>query len=206
MAKQDHEIAKIAIDPVIFTVHDKKLKILLQTRDKEPGKGKYELPGGLLLPKETAEETLKRKLAELIGQSNIFFTQFKTFTDPSRDPRGRTVSIGFIALISEDKIKKQELWYECDDLPDLAFDHKNIIKTARDYLKENMDSLIVKQFMPKQFPLNKLQEVYEIIEDKHYDNRNFRKKMIISEIVEETEQLEQEVSHRPAKLFKFRSQ
>lgn len=204
MVKKKYETSKIAIDPVIFTIHQSKLKVLLHIREKEPVESMKELPGGLLLPHETAEESLKRKLKELVGHENLFFKQFHTFTEPNRDPRERTISIGFISLINEAKIKELVKWFDYDSIKDLAFDHKKILEAARAYLKENVDSSIVKHFMPKLFPLNKLQEVYEIIEETKYDNRNFRKKMIGSGIVEETNQLEKNVSHRPAKLFKFK--
>ena len=205
MAKKEYDTAMVAIDPVIFTIHDKKLKVLLSVREKEPYDKKHELPGGLLLPDENAEETLKRKLRELLGGASIFFTQFYTFTSPSRDIRGRTISIGFIALVSEDKIKPASNWHDCNNLPELAFDHRIIIGKAKAYLKNNINSLIVKQFMPALFPLNKLQDAYEVIEEKRYDNRNFRKRMISLGIVEETGKAEQNVSHRPANLFRFKA-
>ena len=196
-----YEKARIAVDAVIFTLHDKKLKVMLHKREKEPYAGKLELPGGLLQGDETAEETLRRKLAEV--HKDIFFQQFFTFTHPSRDPRERTVSIGFVALIGHEKLKDLGNWHDCSRLAGFAFDHREIIAKARDYLKDNISSLIVKEFMPKEFPLNRLQEAYEVIEQKRYDNRNFRKKMISSGIVAETNKLETGVSHRPAKLFRF---
>jgi 8-oxo-dGTP diphosphatase len=201
--QKKYEYSRIAVDAVIFTIQDNTLKILLHEREKEPFKGKKELPGGLLRPQETADETLKRKLKELLGTQEIFFQQFDTFTEPDRDPRERTISIGFIALVNSKKIENINNWFVCTDLEELAFDHKKIMMKSIKYLKENVNSLIVKQFMPELFPLNQLQEVYEIIEEKKYDNRNFRKKMITSNIVKETAKAEKEVSHRPAKLFKF---
>lgn len=196
-----YEKARIAVDAVIFTIHENKLKVLLYKRDKKPYAGKLELPGGLLLHDETAESTLKRKLAEI--HKDIFFQQFYTFTHPSRDPRERTVSIGFIALIDQEKLKGMDVWHDCSRLSGLAFDHKNIIGKASEYLKNNLSFLIVKQFLPEEFPLNKLQQAYEVIEQRKYDNRNFRKKIISSGIVTETDKIETRVSHRPAKLFRF---
>jgi 8-oxo-dGTP diphosphatase len=201
---EKYEKGWIAVDAVIFTIYDQQLKVLLHEREKEPFKGLMELPGGLLLPNETAEETLKRKLHEITGQHKIFFQQFSTFTTPKRDPRERAVSIGFIALISKEKVKGLEGWHYCSKLPQMAFDHKEIIEQAKKYLKENISARLVKQFMPDEFPLNKLQEIYEIIKEKTYDNRNFRKKMICACKVEETGKMETNVSHRPAKLFRFK--
>jgi 8-oxo-dGTP diphosphatase len=202
--KDDYEKARVAVDAVIFTIHEGKLKIFLNNREKEPFIGKKELPGGLLSQEETAEETLARKINETLNTESIFFQQFFTFTNPRRDPRGRIVSIGFIALIDSQRIKDFRQWQDYSSLKELAFDHKEIITKAGDYLKKELNSLIVKQFMPEHFPLNKLQEAYEIIEGKKYDNRNFRKRMINSEIVTETSKIEEEVSHRPAKLYMFK--
>ena len=201
---QNYETSRIAVDAVAFTMEDKKLKIFLTRREKEPYKEKLELPGGLMQKDETAEQTLKRKLKEMTNSDNVFFNQFFTFTNPSRDPRQRAISVGFIALINIEKIKDNNNWVEYKTLKDLAFDHKEIIEKARKYLQENSSGIIAKQFMPTKFPINKLQEVYEVIEDMTYDNRNFRKKMISSNIVEETGQIETNVSHRPAKLFRFK--
>ncbi len=199
-----YEKSRVAVDAVIFTIQNNNLKVFLNTREKEPSKGLLELPGGLLQDQETAEITLKRKLIETVGNYDIFFEQFNTFTKPDRDPRERTVSIGFLALVSSDKIVNAVHWHDIDTLSDLAFDHKQIIIKAREYLRMNLRSTIVKQFLPEHFPLNALQDVHEVIEDKQYDNRNFRKKMITSGMVIETDLRERNVSHRPAKLFKFK--
>ena|SRR3989344_552861 len=203
MYPKKYEIVKVSVDPVIFTIQQGRIKVLLQRREKEPFKGLPELPGGLLLAHETGEETLQRKLQEIISDGTIFFTQFYTFTQPDRDPRERTVSIGFVALVNEQKIKSWNNWVDTQELTELAFDHLKIIQAARTFLKENSGPSLIKHFLPSYFPLNQLQEVYELLESKKYDNRNFRKKMISSGLVEETKKIEKEVSHRPAKLFRF---
>lgn len=192
----------VAVDGVIFTIRDRSLEVYLRLREKEPFQGKHELIGGLLLPDETAEMTMHRKLTQM-GLGRIFLEQFHTFTDPSRDPRSRAVSIGFIALVSCAAIPDPSDWHCADRLPTLGFDHKEIILAAREHLRKNVDSTIVRQFMPSRFPLNLLQEVYEVIEQKSYDNRNFRKRMITSGLVRQTDESEAGVTHRPAKLFEF---
>lgn len=200
--QQSYEQGRIAIDPVIFTIKNQTLLVYLNTREKDPYKNTAELPGGLLLPNETAEGTLARKLKDIIGPDNIFFQQFHTFTKPKRDPRGRTISIGFIALLPPDKISNVQNFYQLKNLPKLAFDHKEIIKMATDYLKQNTVSF-AKQFMPNFFPLNDLQMVYEVIGQQKLDNRNFRKKILDSEILERVKEIQVNVAHRPATLYKF---
>ena len=156
---KEYETSKIAMDPVIFTIHNGELMVLLHKREKEPYLGRNELPGGLLLPDETAEESLSRKLKQLVGHENIFFRQFHTFTSPNRDPRIRTVSIGFVSLVNDSKIKEFVSWHNYDSIEGLAFDHNKILQEARRYLKNNIDPIIVKHFMPELFAINKLQEV-----------------------------------------------
>jgi 8-oxo-dGTP diphosphatase len=193
----------IAVDAVIFSIINGKLCVYLVQREKEPFKSKLELIGGLLEEGEEAEETLERKLNQALGKTGIYFEQFFTFTNPKRDPRERAVSVGFIALVGEDKLSDTKHWYPIDELETLAFDHQQIIQKACQYLKENINTIIVKQFMPKYFPLNQLQKAYETIEGKKYDNRNFRKSVIERGLVKETKKIEKKVSHRPATLYQF---
>lgn len=196
-----YEQGKIAVNAVVFTIQNSSLFVYLDVREKEPYKNLFELPGGLLLAGETAERTLARKLKD-IGQENIFFQQFYTFTAPKRDPRGRTISIGFIALLSPDKILHTENFYQLSNLSKLAFDHQEIINMAVKYLEQNTDSL-VRQFMPDFFPLNDLQRVYEVIGQKKLDNRNFRKKVLDSGILKKIKKTQKNVAHRPATLYQF---
>mgnify|MGYP002761813774 FL=1 len=198
-----YEEAKIAVDPVIFSIKDGELKVLLHQREKDPFDKRYELPGGLLRPEEKPEKRLNQKLKNMVGKQEIYFTQFNVFTDPDRDPRDRTISIGYIALVNKEEIENEENWFDARDLPEMAFDHREIISEAQKYLKENLNTVIVKQFMPKLFPLNDLQEAYEVIEQKSYDNRNFRRKMTEKNLVDKTDKKERNVSHRPAALYKF---
>jgi 8-oxo-dGTP diphosphatase len=201
-AAKTYASARIAIDPVIFTIHDHRLKVFLRQREREPFKGHFELPGGLLLPGETAEETMQRKLRSVFN-ATISCMQIYTFTTPDRDPRGRTVSISTLALISSTTILDFSGWHDIRKLPDLAFDHLDIISYARNYLREHIQQELLQNILPKRFPLNLLQTTFEIIEQKRYDNRNFRKRMIISETVAETKEHERQVSHRPAVLYRF---
>jgi len=200
-----YERSLIAVDPVIFTIMQDHLLVLLRQREKEPFKGRFELLGGLVQKDETAEQALARKLTEVLGTNRVYFSQFHTFTSPSRDPRERTISVGFIALVNAEKVSSGKRWHSIGSLPPVAFDHKDIIQEAAQYLKLHLDSHLLKQFLPAKFPLNQLQAVHEVIMQEKYDNRNFRKKMVAAGIVEESGESEQNVSHRPAKLYRFKS-
>lgn len=201
---EGYETARVAVDPVIFTILEGRLSVILSRREKAPYRGRYELPGGLVLRGENPKETLKRKLKQLFGTEKAYFTQFETFAEPKRDPRRRTVSIGFIALVRENMVSNREAWFPIRSLPPLAFDHNVMIGNAFLFLRNNINTIIAKQFLPEEFPLNQLQKVYEVIKSEKYDNRNFRKKMINDGVVVETGMKMQHTSHRPPRLYRFK--
>lgn len=198
-----YESAKVAVNAVIFSIKDQRLMVYLNKREKEPFLNYLELPGGLLHPKETADETLSRKMKGVFGIKKQSFWQFYTFTDPKRDPRSRTVSIGYIALVSNIKNTDLEDFYPIDALPKLAFDHEKIIYKASEFLKKNIDNRFICQLVPKVFPLNDIQTVYEVISQKKMDNRNFRKKILNSGVIKKVEVVQKNVKHRPASLYQF---
>lgn len=207
MKEKNHEICKIGVDIVIFSIENKKLQVVVHNREKEPFQGLLELPGGLVNKNETSDEALVRKCNVLIGLDKFYFNQFHTFTKIERDPRQRIVSIGYIALVDKNSIKLKDdfTWKEFGLDYDMAFDHNEIIAKAKEFLKDNLSSHLASKMLPKEFPLNKLQDVYEAIEDISYDNRNFRKKILKDESVVETDKIETNVSHRPAKLYKIKN-
>lgn len=199
---EDNTKRFIAVDAVIFSVIDSKLCVFLKKREKEPYLGLLELLGGFVLSNETAQETLRRKLKE-ISDETVEFTQFDVFSDPKRDPRNKVVSIGYTALVNEEKAKRIGNFYELDKVSKLSFDHCEILAKARDYIKYNIKTILKRQSLPLHFTLNYLQLIYEIIEGIKYDNRNFRKKMINDSIVKKTESIERDVAHRPGILYKL---
>ena len=197
-----HAKAVIAVDAVLFTILDKRLRVLLHRREKPPFEGLGELPGGLLQEDETAEQAVQRKLLEMVG-ANLYVEQFRTFSDPERDPRERTVSIGFLALVKPEHAIRLVGWHDAERLDDLAFDHGAIVAAARAQLKKNLTTSLIAHFLPREFALNRLQEAFEMIKQERYDNRNFRKRVLAQGIVEETGKHEEGVSHRPAAMYRF---
>lgn len=201
--KQTYESGRIAVDAVICSIKDDALWVYLNTREKAPFKGLAELPGGLLLQNETADQTLLRKVTNTIRVKTVFAQQFHTFTDPSRDPRVRTVTIAYIALVPAERVAHWSHFLNVDELPKLAFDHRRIIEMARGFLQNQADTTMVKHLLPKYFPLNQVQMVYEVLRGEKIDNRNFRKKLLNSGAVVKVNQVQKQVSHRPAALYRF---
>lgn len=199
----NYETVRVAVNLVLFTIRDGALWVHLTIREKAPFKELRELPGGLLITNETAESTMKRKVSASLQFEALMIQQFHTFTNPDRDPRIRTISIGYIALLPTEMITEWKDFFDTTNLPALAFDHQEIIERAREYLQKNASDQFVKQLVPDQFPLNQLQRVYEVLLGETLDNRNFRKKMLASGAIKKAGQKQKNVTHRPATLFKF---
>ena len=202
----------ITADAVVFTILNKELKILLIKRKKEPFKGKFALPGGFVELDENLEQAAKRELEEETGVKDIFLKKLHAFGDVGRDPRGRIVTIPFLALIEGEKIKLHATsdaefakWRPVYNLPQLGFDHKKIIDDALKHLRaEIQNTNIAFQIMSEKFTLSELQQAYEIILDKKLDKRNFRKKLRELNLLEELFETKMEGAHRPAKLYSFK--
>ncbi len=200
----DYEHARVAVDAAVFTIKEKELYVLLHRREKEPFASRDELPGGLLLPSESAEETLKRKLSDFVGKvDQDCFQQFFTFTEPKRDPRTRTVSIAFVALVKEAVQTDAAVWRPYRHIDSLAFDHLLILRAAREYLRKNAGLALIQHLLPDLFRLNEVHSIFETLLDRRLDNRNFRRWVLGSGHVLKTKQVTKNVSHRPASLYKL---
>lgn len=202
-SNENYEVSRVAVDAVICTIRDAQLFVYLNVREKPPGKGLFELPGGLLLARETAEATLARKVTDVVSARPTFLEQFYTFTTPDRDSRTRTISIGSVALLPAEEVVDWDPFQSVESLPKLAFDHRQIIETAINYLRGRADYQFIRHLLPKQFPLNQAQMVYEVLLGETVDNRNFRKKLLASGLVKKIDQRQANVPHRPAALYQF---
>ena len=202
----------VTVDAVVFTILDKQLKILLIKRKNDPFRGSYALPGGFVNEKENLEDAAKRELEEETGVKNIYLKKLVAFGNVGRDPRGRVITIPYLALIAADDIKLHattdaELakWHSVYDLPKLAFDHDKIIEEALRELRFELEhSNIAYQFMPEKFTLTELQKAYETILNKGLDKRNFRKKMKELGFLTSYRERKMEGAHRPAQLHGYK--
>ncbi|MCR9012076.1 NUDIX hydrolase [Gabonibacter chumensis] len=127
----------VTTDCVVFGFDGEKLNVLLIQRGNEPFKGAWAFPGGFLNMDETAETGALRELEEETGMKGIFVEQFHTFSAVERDPRGRTVTIAFYALVDPGEYRVEgnddaaaARWYPVDDMPFLAFDHRQVFEEA----------------------------------------------------------------------------
>ena len=201
----------ISVDCVIFGYDSTDLKVLLIKRGEKPFLDYWALPGDLIRPKESIDDSVKRVMKDLTGLSDVYMDQVKTFGDVGRHPLGRVFTIAYYSLIKIDdytldpsSFAKEAKWHPINNIGELAFDHNKVFATCKEKLKESVRQKPVGfELLPEKFTLSQLQNLYETILQKHFDKRNFRKKIISMEILKDSGEMQKSVSHRPAKLFTF---
>lgn len=206
----------VTVDAVVFglDVNEDELRVLLIQRDLEPYRGRWALPGGFVDMGESLEDAARRELKEETGIGKAFLEQLFTFGDVNRDPRGRVVSVAYYGLINlneqslrADTDARNAAWFALSDIPDLAFDHGRILETAHQRVKGKVTyEPIGFELLPDKFTLSQLQRVYEVILGRSLDRRNFRKKVQGMGLLVELSEIEQDVAHRAARLYRFNEQ
>lgn len=174
----------LTADCVIFGFDGQALKLLLIERGIEPYKGYWALPGGFMRMDETIDECARRELMEETGIRDIYIEQFRVFSATDRDPRGRVVTVAFVALVRPEAYRiaagddaNNAMWFDSNELPPLAFDHEHIITAAHEHLREILRVRpIAFNLLDKVFTIDELRRVYEAINNTTYDRRNFSRK------------------------------
>lgn len=201
----------VTVDIVLFTIREKLLHVLLIRRLAEPFAGSYALPGGFLLEGEGLDEAAARELSEETGVEKVYLEQLYTFGGPQRDPRGRVVTVAYYALVPNSQLLQagsdagEALWFSLNDLPQLAFDHSEIIAYAHRRIANKLDySNVGFELLPEKFTLGELQIVHEAILGCSLDKRNFRRKISQQGIVEPTREM-LKTGRKPAQLYRFKA-
>ncbi len=208
----DYPRPALTVDCVVFGLDDQqRLQVLLIQRDNDPFQGQWALPGGFVDMDETIEQAALRELEEETGVKDLFVEQLYTFGNPGRDPRGRVVSVAYFALVNRSRhpvkaasdARKVE-WFALNQLPQLAFDHDEILQVARARLRAKVRyQPIGFELLPEHFTLSQLQQLYEsVLGLEELNKRNFRTRILKMDILEEVGKQEG-VAHRPAKLYRF---
>ena len=211
---------RLSVDPVLFTLIDDDLHVLLRRRGWSPFQGVWALPGAINPPNEQLKDTMLRELTR-IGLGDVWVEQLKTFdrppqyvdgalTVPGRDPRGRVISVAYFGLVRVNchRVVAREddalEWTPVNALPELAFDHLEIVQYALwRFRNKILYSSVAFQLLPAAFTLTQLQRTYERVLDEEFDKRNFRRKILDAGVVRETGDLTKEGTRRPARLYQF---
>lgn len=206
---QDYFRLALYVDCVIFGFEDNELKVLVIKCNLEEFKGKLSLLGDLVKPDEDIDAASYRILKERTGLNDVYLEQVQTFGKPHRHPAGRVISIAYFSLVNiknhELKLADNELhWHPVNDISEMAFDHKEILQSCMDQLREKIeDHPLVFNLLPIKFSLRELQCLYEAILTIKLDRRNFRKKFFVMDWLIDLDELEEDVPHRPGRLYKF---
>ena len=199
----------VTTDCVIFGFDGSELQVLLIERGIEPFKGKWAFPGGFLKMDETAGEGALRELKEETGLENAYIEQFNTYSDPGRDPRERVITIAHYALVRIQEVKggddaAKAQWFPIDEVPQLAFDHDKILRDAMRKLRERIHfEPIGFELLPEKFTMKELQILYESILGVKFDRRNFAKKMMHYELLNQLDETVRPTAKRDALLYSF---
>ncbi len=201
----------LSVDCVIFGYSKGRVRILLIERDADPFKNSWALPGDLVSLNSNLDDAANDVLKNLTGIDNIFMEQFYSFGEMDRHPAGRVVTVGYYSLVENKNYNpvasswaKSIQWFDIYNLPELAFDHKKIVMRGIQTLKRRVRYRPVGfELLPVKFTLTELQDLYEALLDSKFDKPNFRKKILSMDLLIPLNETQGNVSHRPAKLYKF---
>ncbi|WP_462242027.1 NUDIX hydrolase [Ferruginibacter sp.] len=199
----------LSVDCVIFGFDENKLKVLLIRSDLKKYLGKWSLLGDLVRPDEDLDTSAYRILKQRTGLNDVYLEQVHTFGTVNRHPAGRVVTVTYCSLINVQHHKLNILdnelhWHDIKNVTDLAFDHQQIFDNCYQRLQKRIqEHPLGFNLLPKKFSLRELQNLYEAILDTKMDRRNFRKKFFSMDFLIDIDEMEQDVPHRPGKLYKF---
>lgn len=213
----------LSVDCVIFTIKEDSLRVLLT---KIVPDSDWMLPGGFIKKDEEADLAANRILLLRTGLSDIYLQQFKIFSDPGRFSFNllnidelkdkscfpdRVISIGYFALLNFESLritggllKEDTIWADVEKMPELAFDHHDIVMDAREALKKELFFRpIAYNLLPEKFTMPELQKLYEIILDRTLERSSFQKRMLKWDIYERLEERKEGVAHKRPYLYRF---
>jgi 8-oxo-dGTP diphosphatase len=205
----------LAADPVVFTLLDGRLSVLLARRLEEPQRGMFALPGGFVGAEESPEQTAERKLREKTGVGSVHLEQLRTYAAPDRDPRGWLPSIAYLALVPPGALPDQTpadrdaSWHLLDALPELALDHARIVDDGLWRLRARVADKawfmrVGGGLLPEEFTLGQAQRLYEAIAGETLDPANFRRDVKATGLLADTGRRRSEGPGRPGTLYRLR--
>lgn len=209
--KEEHFRVGLASSVVLFGFDGSDIKIYVHHETTEPHLGWLILPSSYVLPEESNEKVIRRMLLKNLNLEDMYLEQLKAFAKVYRNPMGRVINIAYYALIKLDESileaseKNKGSWVPYTDIPDLGFDHNEIIDYAKERLKRRVKRRPVGfNLLNEEFTIAELQSLYECALGKDLDKRNFRKKIFKSElIIESGNMTDTKDTRKSAKLYNF---
>ena len=179
-----------AVDCIFFGFDGQELKLMVIQRGFNPFKGEWSLVGGFVGENESAEDAAVRVLKELTGLDGLYMEQLHAFSDVNRDTVERTISIAYFALIDIQKYKRQIIehyhpaWFSINELPELIFDHTQIVELAKEKLRYNaaLHPLLF-ELLPAKFTMPQLQNLYQCVYNTEFDKGNFNRKILSTKLL-----------------------
>ncbi len=202
----------LTVDGVVFGYNaTPRISVLLVKRKYDPFKDHWAIPGGFVEQDESLEQAVHRELEEETGVNISYLEQLYTFGTPKRDPRGRVVSVAYFGLVRPDTVNvnassdaKEAAWFDINELPDLAFDHQEIMNVAITRLRAKITyEPIGFELLEERFPFSDLENLYSTLLGREIDRRNFRKKILSYGMLDELDEKVKKGAGRPANLFQF---
>jgi hypothetical protein len=202
----------VAVDAIIFGFNENEfdLKLLLLKRNFEPEKGSWSLMGGFIAPDESLDQSAQNIVSRLTGLHNVYMEQLFAFGDVGRDSGGRIISVAYFSLLKindhdSELVKKHGAsWVSLNELPELIFDHQEMVEKALRKLRIRASTQPIGfELLPKKFTIPQLQRLYEAIYQMPFDKRNFRRKLLAMGLLEKLNEKEKETSKKGAFYYQF---
>jgi 8-oxo-dGTP diphosphatase len=203
----------LTADPVVLTLLDGELSVLLARRLEPPQRGSFALPGGFVGAAEAPEQTAERKLREKTGVGSVHLEQLRTYALPGRDPRGWLPSVAYMALVGPEALPDERpadrdaSWHAVNSLPELALDHARIVDDALWRLRARVADKswfvrVAGRLLPETFTLRQAQELYEALRGEPIDPANFRRDVRATGLLSDTGERRSEGPGRPGRVFR----
>jgi 8-oxo-dGTP diphosphatase len=207
----DYVVSNISVDCAIFGFEDSRLKVLLIQHGRGPMESRWALPGDYLSKDLDLNVMPNEVLRRLTGLKNVYVEQLGAFGELNRVDYRRVVTVAYFALISPQKFQLHKgegasdvRWFDISEVPSLIFDHNLIIVKALDRLRQDVKvHPIGFELLPKKFTLTNIQRLYEEILGVKLDTRNFRRKILSTEILKNLNEVDRSVPYRAPALFSF---
>jgi ADP-ribose pyrophosphatase YjhB (NUDIX family) len=201
-----------AVLAAVLQVRDGRLQALLWQRAREPFAASWALPGGALAADETLEESMRRHLAEKVDVRNVaHLEQLETRSDPSRNPIKRELATAFLGLVPggvDPQVPEDTRWHPLDELPELAYDHEEILLSARERLRGKLSyTNLGFALAPPSFTLAELRDLYAAALGHPVSATNLQRVLLRRRLLEDTGERRHYGAGggRPAAIYQFRT-